>query len=267
KLGVSPEELAEAIINIANSNMERAIKNISVERGENPEEFALLSFGGAGGLHAVFLARSLSIPTVIVPKNPGLLSAMGMLLSDIVKDTSSTVMLKEEEATRSVLENAFKELEEKLLSQMEKEGFKEVVLSRFADVRYRGQSYEIIVPYGENLKERFEELHEKLYGYRHEGRPIEVVNLRVVATATRQKPPLKPFEKEEKEIHPSAVLGKRNVLINGEWVETLILDREKLLWGNTIDFPALVVEYSSTTFIPPGAKARVDRYGNLIISV
>lgn len=267
QLGLSPTELAEGIIKIANSNMERAIRKISVERGYNPEEFALLSFGGAGGLHAVFLAKELKIPTVIIPQSPGLLSAVGMLLADVVKDFSTTVMLKEEEAHLETLEGIFKVIEEKLLKEMEEEGFspEKILLERYADIRYKGQSYEIIVPFSENFKETFEMEHERLYGYAHKGREIEIVNLRVKAIAPKDKPPLKSFEEKREKPLADAILGKSNVVLNGELQSFKVIDRAKLCWGNVIDFPAIVVEYSSTTIIPPGTYAEVDKYGNLTI--
>ena len=269
KLGLDPYELAEGIITVANSNMEKAIRKISVERGYNPEEFVLFSFGGAGGLHAVFLAKSLNIPKVLIPKNPGILSAIGMLMTDVVKDFSTTVMLKESEISREAIEEVYRVIEEKLISELESEGFKKekIILERFMDVRYSGQSYEIIIPYSENFKETFEKEHERLYGYRHEGREIEVVNLRVKATGIREKPKIKPYERKEERIKNDAILGDREVYINGSLKKFKILDREKLAYGNVIDFPSIVVEYSSTTLIPEGCVAEVDRYGNILISI
>ncbi len=268
KAGLTPLELAEGIIRVVNSNMERAIRKISIERGYNPEEFALLSFGGAGGLHAVFLAKSLNIPKVIIPVNPGILSAIGMLMSDVVKDLSTTVMLKESEATPHTLEELFKTLEEKLLREMEREGFSEdnVVLERFMDLRYKGQSYELIIPYSEDFRESFEREHERLYGYRHEGREIEIVNIRLRAMGLKEKPSLKEMEFSES-LNPEAILGEREVYIEGERKKFKVIDREKLTFGNKIDSPAIVVEYSSTTLIPEGVTGKVDRYGNLILNL
>ena len=268
RAGLTPLELAEGIIRVVNSNMERAIRKISIERGYNPEEFALLSFGGAGGLHAVFLAKSLNIPKVIIPVNPGILSAIGMLMSDVVKDLSTTVMLKESEATPHTLEELFRALEEKLLKDMEKEGFpqEQVILERFMDLRYKGQSYELIIPYSEDFRESFEREHERLYGYRHEGREVEIVNIRLRAVGLKDKPSLKELEFSEK-LSSDAILGEREVYINGEWKKFKVLDRDKLTFGNKIDFPAIVVEYSSTTLIPEGVVGEVDRYGNLILNL
>ncbi|GAB6066491.1 hydantoinase/oxoprolinase family protein [Aquifex pyrophilus] len=269
KLGVEPYELGEAVLNVANSNMVRAIKKISVERGYNPMEFTLVSFGGAGGLHAVFLAKELNIPRVLVPKNPGLLSAVGMLISDVVKDFSTTVMLREEEIKKEVLEEIYRVIEERLLKEMEREGFPrdKVIIERYADLRYKGQSYEITVPYTEKLKETFEMEHEKLYGYAHRGREVELVNVRVKAIGVKEKPVIKPYEKKEEKIKPEAFLGDRRVYLSGEFYTFKVLDRDKLTYGNRIDFPAIIVEYSSTTLIPPDVVAEIDRYGNIVISL
>jgi N-methylhydantoinase A len=156
-LGVTPIELAEGIIEIANAKMVKALRVISVERGYDPGEFTLFSFGGAGGLHAVYLAKELSIPRVLIPRNPGILSALGMVMSDVVRDYSKTVMLSEREATEEVLEEVFSEIEKEALKETERElPFGKKLVERFVDVRYRGQSFEITVPYSKEFKERFE---------------------------------------------------------------------------------------------------------------
>jgi len=269
KAGLTPVELAEGIVSVANSNMQRAIRKVSVERGYNPEEFALLSFGGAGGLHAVLLAKSLNIPKVIVPRNPGLLSAVGMLLADVVKDHVSTVMLKEEEAKPEILEKLFSIMEEKILSEMEEEGFapEHVLVERFLDVRYKGQSFEITIPFNDDFKESFEREHERLYGYAHKGREVEVVNLRVKATGIKEKPPVKEFKERGDRYPKEAIIGEREVIFEGKPQTFKVVNRDRLVYGNVIDFPAVVVEYSSTTLIPPYATAEVDKYGNLIITL
>ncbi len=264
--GLSPEELAEGIITVVNSNMEKALRKVSVERGYNPSEFTLVSFGGAGGLHCAELARALSIPRVLVPRNPGLLSALGLVVADRVKELSLTVMLEEEELSGETLRELYSLLEERILKEFEEEGFGgEILLERLVDVRYRGQSYEITVPLLPNFRENFEREHRRLYGYVHENRPLEVVNLRLRATGTEEKPVLPKIEKGDKEPSSEALVGKREVLWKGERISFSLIDREKLRAGNRIDFPAIVLEYSSTTLIPPDCRAEVDDYGNIII--
>ena len=267
RLGITPIELAEGILEVANAKMAKALRVISVERGYDPEEFTLFSFGGAGGMHAAYLAKELSIPRVFIPKNPGILSALGMVLSDVVKDYSRTVMLKEEEATAEKLEEHFRELEERARKEMEKEGFEgELLLERHLDLRYRGQSFEITVPYSKEFREVFEKAHEKLYGYRH-SRDVEVVNVRLRAVGITEKPSFEPLKECGEGFPEGALLKCKKVFFEGEWVETPVLDREKLLLGHRFSGPAVVVEYSSTTVVPPFAKVRVDSFGNLLLEV
>ena len=172
RLGVSTEEAARAIVNVANSNMERAIRKVSVERGHDPREFALLSFGGAGAQHACELAERLEIPTVIVPRHAGVLSALGMLVADCVRDYSQSVLAKR-------AASVFAALEARAAEEFAAQGYVEVLFQRFVDLRYRGQSYEITAPWEQ--REKFHELHRRLYGYDHQGREVEQVTARVKA--------------------------------------------------------------------------------------
>ncbi|RLJ70098.1 N-methylhydantoinase A [Hydrogenivirga caldilitoris] len=267
-LNTSPIELAHAIIEVANSNMERALRKVSVERGYNPENFSLVSFGGAGGLHAVFLAKLLGIPRVIVPPNPGIFSAMGMLLADSVKDYSLTVMLKGSETNYLSLEELFQPLIERAIEDMEKEGFtaNDVLLDRYLDMRYTGQSYELTVPFSEGYEETFHREHRRFYGYSHD-RDTEIVNIRLRAQVSTPKPVIPSFEEKAPERNPEALLGSTNSFFEGNTVKTEVYKRESLRWGNRIFGPAIVVEYSSTTVLPPGSSAEVDKFGNLIVEL
>ena len=268
KLGAEPLEVAGAVVEVAESNMERALRRVSVQRGYDPRDFSLITYGGAGGLHAVSLARSLGMPTVIVPPNPGIFSAVGMILADVVKDYSITVMLRERETGYEQLRELFSPLVERALEEMGSEGFKEeeITLELSLDMRYEGQSYEISVPFSEDYVEDFHRAHERHYGYRHR-REVEIVNLRVRAVGTTEKPELPTFEEKSSEDPSEALLGSVRTAFGGEFLETKVYQRERLRWGNRVEGPAIVVEYSSTTLIPPGAVAQVDRLGNLIISV
>ena len=267
KAGISPVELAEGIITVANAKMEKAIRVISVERGFNPQDFVLFSFGGAGGLHAVFLAKSLGIPKVFIPKNPGILSATGMLLADILKDYSTTVMLSQREAIYQSIGKLFVPLEERAILELKEEGVQNIRLEKYLDVRYKGQSFEIVIPFEKDFIELFHKEHERLYGYCDKKREVEVVNIRLRAIGEIEKPQFEEIKKGDRKIESSAVLGEKDIIFGGKSVKTKIIDRDKLLANNVIDFPAVVVEYSSTTVIPPGAKGEVDIYGNLIIDV
>ncbi|HUG81323.1 MAG TPA: hydantoinase/oxoprolinase family protein [Bryobacterales bacterium] len=176
--GVPPEDLAEAIVQVANSSMERAIRAISVERGHDPRDFALLAFGGAGPQHACELAERLEMKTVIVPHHAGVLSAVGMLAADCVRDFSQSALGCE-------LDTVFCELEERAATEFAEEGLPAATFERQVDLRYQGQSFEITVPYED--RERFHEAHRKLYGYEHSERAVEAVTARVRAVAPLEK--------------------------------------------------------------------------------
>ncbi len=269
RVGLTEVELAEGILTVANANMERAIRVISVDRGYDPREFVLFSFGGAGGMHAAFLAQLLKIPKVFVPKNPGILSAIGMLLADIVKDYSLTVMLKADETSYSELKHLFEPLDETGVKGLLSEGIgrEKIVLEHYLDMRYMGQSYEIVVPFSENFVEDFHRLHEKNYGYSDETKRVEIVNIRLRAIGSPEKPVFEKIERASSESIDNAIIGEKNVIFSGDYKITKIVDRDKLLAGNVFEGPAIVVEYSSTIVIPPNCKATVDDFGNLIVDV
>lgn len=264
-----PEELAEGVLAVANANMERAIRVISVERGFDPGEFTLFSFGGAGGMHCAFLARLLSIPRILIPKNPGILSAAGMAAADVIKDYSLTVMRKGTDSTFAEIEALFAPLAERAAADLDAEGFSfdEIAVERSLDMRYQGQSFEIITPFAEDFIGRFEALHERAYGYRNPGRGTEVVNIRLRASGRPEKPEFEKAAALTPHALKEAALGETGTVFDGERLQTAILDRERLLPGNEIAGPAILVEYSSTLVIPPFAKCRVDAYGNLLLDI
>ncbi len=268
-LGLSAIELAEGILSVTNATMEKAIRVISVERGHDPREFTLLTFGGAGGMHAAFLARLLSIPRVLVPNHPGILSAIGMLMADMIKDYSLTVMLNQFDTDEEQLRNLFETLERKGLNDLISEGINEkgVLLKQYLDMRYEGQSYEIIVPFGENYIEGFHALHQKKFGYRNKDKPVEIVNLRLRARGTLDKPEMEEFPMLLETPVDEALLDLREVVFDSQPIKTQIFNREFLVSGNRIKGPAVVVEYSSTIVIPPFAEAVVDKYRNLILEI
>lgn len=174
KANSSVEKLARAIVDVANSNMERAIRRISVERGRDPRDFALVSFGGAGAQHACELADRLEIRTVLTPAHAGVLSALGMLGAAAGREFSASALGRE-------AEDVFEDLERRALGEMAEEGFTNVALERHGDLRYRGQSYELRLPWRE--RGSFEEHHRRAYGYAHRGREIELVTARLAASA------------------------------------------------------------------------------------
>ena len=267
--GLSPVEAAEGIVAVAEAAMERAIRVISVERGHHPADFALLSFGGAGGLHAVSLARLLGMRTVLVPRHPGLFSALGMLHADLVKDFSETVMLPSDKIDVFELAGLFGSLEEKARQGMAAEGLDpgKVVLERGLDMRYKGQSHELPIRFVADPFTAFHNRHEDVFGFKDFKAVVEVVTLRIRARAVLEKPPFTEAQHFVAAIDATASLGERPLLWRGQTLSAPWYDREKLAPGNRISGPALLAEISATTFVPPDAAARVDGFGNLVVDV
>jgi N-methylhydantoinase A len=266
--GLSPIELAEGIIAVANSNMERAIRVISVERGHDPRDFTLLAFGGAGGLHAAHLAKLLGIPRVLVPTDPGLLSAMGMIVADVVKDYSQTVMLNIEDRLPPECETVFNALESRGREELLHEGISEdqIIPKRFLDMRYQGQSYEIITPVTDDPAAAFHALHEKTYGYAHSNRPVQVVNVRVRARGRTPRPEIQKRAMQKRSLK-TGLPEKRPVVFNGQSIMTEVHLRDSLGPGDRIEGPAVIAEYSSTILVPPFATVEVDQLGNLTLEI
>jgi len=267
KWGVDPYRLAEGILKVANTKMERAIRVISVEKGYNPKDFTLFAYGGAGGLHAGFLARNLKIPQVVIPKNPGIFSAYGMLLSDVVKDYSLTVMIRADYSKIDHIEKIFIHLEKKAFDDLIKEGLdkKDIYIDRYLDMRYRGQSFELVIPYSQKFIDDFHKTHQKIYGYKTD-KEVEIVNIRIRAVGKTEKPEPERIEKGGN--NPEKAFVRQDyVYFDGKKHKTDILIREELKAGNRINGPAVIVEYSSTTVIPPFSECYVDDYGNLILRI
>ena len=268
--GLSAIELARGVLSVANAAMERAIRKISVERGQDPAEFALMAFGGAGGLHAAFLAQLLNIPTVIIPKNPGILSAIGILTADVIRDYSKTVLMAQPEISSINLKSLFQPLADQGKTELAAEGIPEtdIRLAYFADMRYKGQSYEIMVPFDSRFIQRFHESHETLYGFSNPETPVELVNIRIRAIGRpKEKPVFEKLAPSGPALSDTAVVARRPVIFESDALETPIIDRSQLLAGNRLNGPAIITEYSSTLVIPPFADARVDDFGNIIMTI
>jgi N-methylhydantoinase A len=257
----SVEKFAAGILLLAESTMEKALRVISVERGYDPRDFTLVAFGGAGPLHACALARSLRIPRVLVPQMPGALSAFGILLADVTRDYSKTVMSRPE---RSLLEAQFAELVNFGLREMQSEGLAGEV-TRSVDLRYVGQGYELNVPYGDAMVSSFHRAHQRRYGYADEHRVVEVVNIRVRVTAHTDHIDM-PQAVVRAGDGSQAVLKKRKVLFDQCAFDTPVYDRSSLRAGDLFTGPAIIAEYSATTVIPPECDARLDAFNNIVIS-
>ncbi|HKN34272.1 MAG TPA: hydantoinase/oxoprolinase family protein [Terriglobales bacterium] len=260
------EEFAAGVIRVVNATMEKAIRVVSIERGYDPREFALVAFGGAGGLHACELADALSIPWVIVPALPGALSAFGILVSDVVKDYSRTVLWRVSEPLPwSQLEKEFLKLRQAAESNFSEEHWNGIVRSqRTIDVRYRGQGYELNVPFTRGLLDAFHREHARRYGYSHPGREVELVTLRLRATL---KSPQAKLSAAPPSSRAKASKETTKVVFDGKKLTTAIYERNELQPGKKYSGPAVVAEYSATTVIPTGLRFWMDKVGNLLIAV
>lgn len=257
KMKLSVEELAEGIIKVANANMERALRVISIGKGYDPREFAMVSFGGAGGLHACELAQAMEINSVIFPKDPGVLSALGMLTADMFKDYSLTVFLDQEETNQQVLEDAYSLLEQKASEDFE---LNKIKFKRFLDIRYKRQSHEITVPYGKNFISAFHREHKKRYGYSKTSSEVEVITLRLRAITKKQNLNIPYAQNKTNSIRSL----KEKIVFSGKNINAKVFERKFFYSGYKFEGPSIILEDSSTIFIPPGYKCTVDKWGNII---
>ena len=261
------EQFAAGVVRVVNSNMERALRIVSIERGYDPREFALVAFGGAGGLHACELAQALAIPTVMVPSRPGALSAFGILVSDVVKDYSRTVLwrLTGQLPQRKLL-SEFRRLEQAAGKQFRAEGWRgRLRYEPSLDLRYRGQGYELNIPAGAGISERFHAAHQRRYGYHHAGREIELVTLRLRG---RMAAPQLNIGGATAARKSSGQDTERSVVnFAGRALATQIYERSDLRPGKILKGPAVVTEYSATTVIPPGKRFWLDNAENLLIAI
>ncbi len=267
-------ELADGILRVGNATMEKALRVISVERGHDPREFSLVCFGGAGGLHAADLACSLDLAQVIVPSHPGAFSALGVLFSDIVKDSSRSALIPVPETGSTsfrrfsrVLQRRFDQLERRARAELRRDGFTlaRPRVERRVDLRYRGQSFEIPLPYTPRFASAFHRAHEHAYGYADTSRPLEVVNISVRIIIPTPKPRIRRHGLHPRAHSRNAIVKTSPVWFGKRLHQTPFYQRDRLPAGVRIAGPAVVAEYSSTTVIPPEFVCRVDEYLNLIL--
>jgi N-methylhydantoinase A len=265
----SVEEFAEGILAVADAVMEKAIRVISVERGHDPRDYTLVAFGGAGGLHACALASALEMRGVLLPIFPGALSALGILRADVVREFSRTVLLatRDPRRTPAELRRLFRPLEIDGNRTLRQEGFprSKIRIEGRMDLRYTGQAYELSVPVGGDFVSAFHRAHEQRYGYSNVKRAVEIVNLRVRATGITDKPRAEKIAKAAKgEKMPAA--GSLDCVMDGKRQTAALIDREQLRSGDSFAGPAVISEYSATTLVPAGWRARVDGYGQILLT-
>jgi N-methylhydantoinase A len=271
-------QAAVGIIKIANSAMARILRIVSVERGHDPRDFVLMCYGGAGPMHGCALAEELKIPEIIVPPNPGLFSAYGLLAADFRNNLAKAIMELIDEVDIKKVEGAFQKLEHRGAELLEKQLVPRTNMHfvRQMDLRYFGQSYELTVPTLKPLTKRafrqtvesFHRKHMAIYGYAVKDEPVELVSAKLIAVGLVEKPRFKEQLTHREKPSKDATTAKRKVFFeqNEDYIETSIYRREKLKAGNVIDGSAVIEQYDATTVVYPNWLAYVDRLGNIVLS-
>ncbi len=271
-LGMEEAEAAHAVLQVANANMADAVRLVSIRRGYDPRDFALIAFGGAGALHGAEVARELNIPTVLVPANPGVTSALGCLLVDIRHDLSAMFTGLASETDPAVIEAKYATLEKEASARLRHEGVSDenAVLQREISMRYAGQWRSLTVQIGSGRGaldaaiETFHQQHEREFAFRQDNQPVEIYQLLLSAIGKTPKPAFIPATVMNPD--PGTPASMREVYF-GEtgWITTPVYDRDLLPAGATFDGPAIVDQLDSTTVVPPRTTAEIDGWGNIRI--
>ena len=275
QIDADANQTALGINRVVNANMDRAIRTISLERGYDPRLFTLVPFGGAGPMHACELAQELGIPRVLVPAHPGILSALGVAIADIVTDHSRTVMLRGADLDRARVDEEFQGMEGDARVQMAGEGLPadKMTARRFLDVRYVGQSFELTVEYPNRparteltkvVGDAFYKAHLRRFGYADRNEPVEVVNLRLKMDVAMEKPQVA-RQSASRPDSSAALIGEAEVVFQQGPLMSPLYQRDDLVCGNRISGPALVIQMDATTVVPPGWGGAVDPFGNLLL--
>jgi N-methylhydantoinase A len=277
RLGMDVMATAQGILSVVIANMARAIRVISVQRGHDPRDYTLAAFGGAGPLHAARLAKELEISRILVPRSPGILCAMGLLLTDLRADFATTRLRTLSSAVLPDVEDAFLTLRQQAETWFAEEAIAPEArqVARTVDMRYAGQNYELSVPVPDGpitaatldrLADGFASAHKRMYGFVADGEPVQLVTFRVEATGLVPKATFQPRPMRGADAS-AAIVGRRDVWFSEVtgFVSCPIYDREKLDAGNRISGPAIVEQMDTTTVVPPGMTARVEPYLNLIL--
>jgi N-methylhydantoinase A len=265
KIGATPQQAALGILAVVNAHMERALRLISVERGFDPRQFTLLSFGGAGGLHATQLASRLGIRRVLIPRYASTLSAFGMLTADVVKDYSLTVMVPGT-TSYSHLQELFQPLVVMAQQEMSAEGFAkdEIELVYKLDSRYHGQSYELTIPFSHACVEDFHAAHHKTYGYQRLDTPVEIVNLRLQAKGSVEQPVLAPLPEKSGTDQALPEFYRQLWFQDGDLQIPFYLSAN-LSPGETVTGPAVVLCLDTTVYVESGWSLLLDFLGNFVL--
>lgn len=261
QIGLGMIEAAQGVVDIANVNIDRAIRRVSIARGYDPREFTLVAFGGAGPLHACEAAARLDIPRVLAPESPGVLCALGLLIADVAVDYSRSVMRAATNEALPQLRPVERELLALAEAELRQEGIAQADMRFRAtlDMRYEGQAYELNIPFDERAIGAFHEAHERAYGHAMRWRKVEIVNLRVSGTGATEKPE---FAEAASSQHEAEPVGNKPSPTGGA---IALYERADLLPGAAFSGEALVFQMDSTTYVPPRWKARVDGFRNLLL--
>ncbi len=255
---------AQGILEVSLAKMERALRVVSLERGEDPKEFHLFAFGGAGGIVAAELAERMGIRETVIPPYQGVFSAFGMLLANAVREYTKSILVEIAESSISEAEKRFREMEDEAEENLMSMGIEKqrIMVQRFAEMRYRGQGYEISVPYipdPEALKARFEHAHERLYFHTQKS-PVEIVNLRLRAIGITEKPPIPELKSKN-----DAEFKIKKIFFKGETLHAKFYKRAELGAGEKLQGPSIAASSDGTIFIPPAYFGTVGKYGEIRI--
>lgn len=277
QLDMDATAMAEGICAVANAKMAQAIRNITVDKGIEPRDFSLVAFGGAGPMHAVFLARELEIGEVIIPRFPGVFSAWGMLETELRTDVSQSHYSPLAQADRSNMVECLSAMEAETVEAVERDGVaRDAIRTQHAvDLRYVAQEYTLTVPlegtdeparetFVDDLSNRFHEAHRVRYGHSNPGAPVELVTLRTAAFGDVGRPEPKRAALDPEAPYP---FETRDVVFDGVARKARFVRRDDLALGASLSGPAVVVEQTATTVLPPGTRTRVDEFGNLVVIV
>jgi N-methylhydantoinase A len=270
--GMDPYRLAEGILQIGVTKMAGAIKEISVEKGHDPRDYVIVPYGGAGPMHAAQIAEELGISTILIPRFPGNLSALGLILSDVRHDDVRSWIKSLEGLRFDELDREFRSMEKGALSVLKKEGFeaKDTLFRRSLDLRYKGQAFELNIPLQnsdtlEEVAERFHARFQETYGHSRPGQIIELVNLRLSSFGLVEKP-LFPAHGSKGRSILQALKDERQVYFQGRFSESPVYERDFLPCEEGLNGPAIIEENGATTVVPPGWMVKTDSHGDLLLN-
>ncbi len=268
KIHMSLEDTAEGIIQLANENAAYAIRLVSIQRGYDPRDFILVPFGGSGPMQASFISKSLGIKQILIPYIPlGVFSAWGMLNADLRHENTKTIIMKVTNENLESINNEFVKLEKNIIETFRQENEENVILTRYADLRYVGQEHtlKIEIPRNEHIDidmiyEKFHKEHEKEYAFKMVGNLVELVNINVVGIV-----PVKTWNIKPRENRGNNLVRQRKIYLNGKWVNVNIYPKDLIPKDKNLPGPLIIEEETSTIVVIYGQKAVLDEYGNIII--